>query len=374
MPMANAGPVFPWDRLTSVNDYEVVDADPETACDDVIAVWRTTIGWPGRQEEVFRRYYLEYPFGKPELKFLRHVPTGVVVGTLGVAPRRVFWKGLEIRAGMLSHFCVVAEHRKMRPPMFLFKSTIDACRGRYDVLYAMPSTQESAPHAMALGRMATAGVTSCFKSRRVKVLRSAAYAARFLPKPLAVMAGGIFDAGTRCRDFLRGGTRGITARWVDTVEPRMGEMWQATPRGETWCAVRDTAMLQWRFDKLPSYGRRYLSVSEAGAAEGDGLLAWFACAENYHDRDILVVEDFWSKGGPDEIGMEAIRALCRAARRLGFAAVETRLAASEVASTPWTREGFVERNRSPVPMFWLNQAVPGGIEGAVHITEFDNDG
>lgn len=372
--MANTGPVFPWDRLTSVNDYEVVDADLEHACDETVAVWRTTIGWPGRQEEVFRRYYLEYPFDKPDLKFLRHVPTGEVAGTLGVAPRRVFWKGREIRAGMLSHFCVVAEHRKMRPPMFLFKSTIDACRGHYDVLYAMPSTQESAPHAMALGRMATAGVTTAFKTRRVKVLRSAGYAARFLPKPLAAVAGGMIDTGLRCRDFLRGGAGGVNARWADTIEPCMEKMWQATPHGEAWCAMRDAAMLRWRFDRLPSYGRRYLLVSEAGAAGGDGLLTWFACADNYHDRDILVVQDFWSKGGPDAIGRATIRALCRAARQLGFAAVEMRLAAPDVAATPWMREGFVERNRSPVPMFWLNPKVFGGTEGAVHITEFDNDG
>ena len=63
--MANVGPVFPWDRLTSVADYEVVDADLEHACANALGVWRTTIGWPGRQEEVFQRYYLEHPGAKP---------------------------------------------------------------------------------------------------------------------------------------------------------------------------------------------------------------------------------------------------------------------------------------------------------------------
>lgn len=369
--MANAGPVFPWDRLTSVDDYEVVDADLSHACDEAVAVWATTIGWPGRQEEMFRRYYLEYPDGQPELKFLRHVPTGKVVGTLGVGPRRVAWKGREIRAGMLSHFCVVAEHRKMRPPMFLFKSVIDACRGRYDALYAMPGTQESAPHAIALQRMAVAGVTTHFKCRRLKVLRSAGYAARVLPKPLAMAAGAIVDSGLRFRDLLRGGTGSVASRWADAVEPCMAELWKSTVRGDAWGASRDFAMLRWRFDRLPSHRRRHLLVNEP---HGGPLLAWFACDDSHFDDNILVVQDYWLAGGTEAIDRAAIRALCRETLRLGYAAIEMRIAAPDPVAAPWAGEGFTERGREPIPVFWLNQAVSGGTGGAVHITEFDNDG
>ncbi|HJU26928.1 MAG TPA: hypothetical protein VJ722_09650 [Rhodanobacteraceae bacterium] len=372
--MAKVGPVFPWDRLQPLADYEVVDADLEHACADALGVWRSTIGWPGRQEEVFRRYYLEHPGAEPELKFLRHRPAGKVVGTLGVSPRRVSWHGCEIRAGMLSHFCVLPEHRRMRPPMFLFKATIDACRGRYDALYAIPGTLESAPHAMALGRIAAAGVTTAFKIRRVKVLRSARYGARFLPRPLAGAAGVIIDAGLRVRNGLRAGGGRVEAGWVHSATAEMAALWQATPWDGRWCAARDFAMLRWRFDSLPSFQRRYLLVREVGASESDGLLAWFACAENYYDRESLVVQDFWAKDGPERIARAAIRALCRAARQAGYAAVEMRLAAPDDVANAWTREGFIERNRSPVPIFWLNPDVEGGTAGPLHITEFDNDG
>ncbi len=37
-------------------------------------------------------------------------------------------------------------------------------------------------------------------------------------------------------------------------------------------------------------------------------------------------------------------------------------------------QGFVERNREPVPMLWLNQDVFGGTQGHLHVTESDNDG
>lgn len=372
--MANVGPVFPWDRLQPLADYEVVDADLGRASADALGVWRTTIGWPGRQEEVFQRYYLEHPGAQPELRFLRHLPTAKVVGTLGVSPRRVSWHGREIRAGVLSHFCVLPEHRKMRPPMFLFKATIDACRARYDALYAIPSTLESAPHAMALGRIAAAGTTNAFKIRRVKVLRSARYAARFLPGPLAGAAGAAIDLGLRVRDGMRAGGGRVEARWVDSATREMADLWQATPWDERWCAARDFEMLHWRFDMLPSFRRRYLLIGAAGAPERDGLLAWFACAENYHDRESLVVQDFWARGGPEGIARAAIRALCRAARQAGYAAVEMRMVAAPGVARAWMREGFTERNRFPVPIFWLNLDVAGGTTGPLHITELDNDG
>lgn len=262
----------------------------------------------------------------------------------------------------------------MRPPMFLLASTIDACKGRYDVLYAMPGTQESMPRVMTLERKAAAGVRTAFKIRRVKVLRSARYAARILPKPLAGVAGAIIDAGLRVRDALRVGGGRVEARWIDRASPDMAALWQATPRHDGWCAVRDFEMLRWRFDLVPSYRRRYLLVGEAGAAEGDGLLAWFACADNYYDRDSLVVQDFWAKGGPGEMKRAAIRALCKAARQAGYAAVEMRMVAPDDMATAWIREGFMERNRNPVPILWLNPDVAGGTEGSLHITELDSDG
>jgi hypothetical protein len=49
------------------------------------------------------------------------------------------------------------------------------------------------------------------------------------------------------------------------------------------------------------------------------------------------------------------------------------VAPADIASA-WVREGFTERNRAPVPIFWLNPDVAGGTSGPLHITEFDNDG
>jgi hypothetical protein len=203
------------------------------------------------------------------------------------------------------------------------------------------------------------------------VLRSARYAARVLPEPLARAAGVVVDSGLRFRDLLRGGIGAVVSRWADAVEPRMAELWKNTVRGDAWCASRDFAMLRWRFDRLPSHRRRHLLVN---APNGGPLLAWFACDDNHFDSGILVVQDYWLAGGSEAIDRAAIRALCHETLRLGYAAIEMRIAAPDPVATPWIEEGFVERGREPIPVFWLNPDVFGGTVGNLRITEFDNDG
>ena len=359
-------PVFPWDGLTTLQGYEVVDADLTSACEIAVAVWGGSIGWPDRPVEMYRSCYLSCPVGQAELKFLRHVPSNKVVGTLGVIPRRVLWNEKEIRVGVLSHFCVIAEHRKIKPAKFLLKAVVDACRTRYDVLYGMPATPQSVAFIGKLARMTYA----CTVNRRVKVLRHAKYAARFLPRLLANVAGEIADTALRCRDLLGGRNVATRFKWVDGVDPRMAQLWAAFPLPGGWNAVRDVEMLRWRLDQLPSIRRRYLLVESAPSG---ALLAWFACDTNSFDHDILMVQDFWADGGPYEIGRAAIRTLCRAARGLGFSAVEVRLAAPKLAATPWISEGFVNRNQSPVFVVWLNGLFASNSEEFWHVTEFDND-
>lgn len=364
--MPDAGPAAAWQRVAEVADYDVIDADLAHACDQAVAVWGRSIGWPGRQAEMYRRYYLECPVGQPQMKFLRHVPSGQVVGTLGVGPRRVRWQGHDVLAGVLSHFCVVKAHRKLRPPMLLINQTVQACRGRYDVLYAMPST----PRASALGKL-FGGTPACIMRRRVKVLRHAKYAARWLPRSLAAAAGTMVDTVLGVRRIGFANQRPLTGEWTAQVDPLMSALWHDCAGGPRWNAARDPAMLRWRFDGLPAARRRYLLVRDA---RDRALRAWFACDDNFFDPDILVVHDFWAAGGPVAIERAAIRVLCGAARELGFAAVEMRLGAPDSTAAAWLAEGFIERNRHPVFMAWLNASLPASASDDLHITELDDDG
>lgn len=363
--MADLSKLPTWDRLNSTDDYEVVPADLARARDDAVRIWGTTIGWPGRQEEMYDSYYRDCPVGIPLLMFLRHRPSGEVVGTLGVCPRRVVVNGRELRAGMLSHFCVVRRHRRIKPPMKLFRETVEACRGTYDVVYAMPRTANVDAFSK-LYRVPPDFVVG----RRVRLLRFRGYAGRVLPAPLASIAGGVLDVATGLSGAVRGLGDRLVAEWVGEVDQDMTGLWRSAPEKGAWKSSRDEAMLRWRFDRLPSLQRRYLLLRERGTGS---LVAWFACDTNVFDQHILVVQDFWGAKDPGLVDGSMLRRLCREVRALGFDAVEVRLAGPDPLIAPWRNAGFVERNRYPVLVFWLDPglAIPNQ---SLHMTELDNDG
>lgn len=194
---------------------------------------------------------------------------------------------------------------------------------------------------------------------------------RWLPRPLAAAAGTVVDIalGLRRSGFANGSP--LTGEWTAQADPRMSALWHNCAASPRWNAARDPAVLHWRFDGLPAAHRRYLLVRDV---RNGALQAWFACDDNFFDPDILVVHDFWAAGGPAAIDRAAIRVLCAAARELGFAAVEMRLAAPDSTAATWLAEGFSERNHHPVFMAWLNASLPVPANGDLHITELDDDG
>lgn len=347
--------------------YSVVDADIEQDCAAAADIWEGILGWTGRFPEMYNAFYLDCPVGQPRLKFLRHDQSQSYVGTVGIGPRRVLWKGREIRAAVISHLCVKSAHRSVRPALLLLRSQEEeVARRGFDVGYGLPSSEGAALSKLAGYKIGGQLI------RYAKVLRYENYAARLLPRVLAIPAGRALDRLMQAADFFRRfGERPPFAEWVRTVDPRMGELWESTAHGDGWTTIRDTAMLRWRFDRLPSTRRCYMLLSEA---PGQPLSAWFACDTNARDASILTISDFWSSNGINAIDRIAIRMLCRAARSAGFHAVELHFTGSDQARSTWNAEGFVKRSAQPLYMRWLNPDLAGELEGKLHITDIDNDG
>lgn len=351
----------------SSTTYAQIDAHIDRDCAKAVDVWDGILGWTGRFPEMYQAFYRDCPGGQPLLKFLRHEPTQTMVGTAGIGPRRVLWRGREIRAGVVAHLCVKPAHRSVRPAVFLLRSLVNEAKGSFDVLYGLPR-----PKGAALCKLAGYKIGGQL-IRHVKILRHQNYAARFLPRLLAIPAGRLLDLAVRVGQVIRhrGKPAAPFAEWSDVVDPRMGELWEKTDHGDGWISIRDTEALRWRFDRLLSTKRRYLLL---GQGPGEPLSAWFACDTHPRDASILTINDFWSIDGVNAMDPLAIRTLCSAARDAGFHALELRFTGSEQAHASWAAEGFSERGRQPLYVCWLNPDVAGDLEGNLHITDIENDG
>lgn len=333
--------------------------------DTVLSVWQGALGHTARPHAAkFDWFYLGCPWGAPLLELLRHTPTSTWVGTAAAGPRRMLWQGREIRAGVLVDMAVSAQHRTLGPALTLQEGLRTAAAERFDLLYGFPN-----PKAVPVARRA--GYPVIGELRRYScVLRHGSYFTRLMPKLLAQPLGWLFDTWRDARLAMRARfDASLTSTWCDRADPRMDELWRNSEHGSGLIAVRDTALLRWRFDESPGIEIRYLCLSE----RSDGRLqAWFACQV---DGTSLCVRDFWSRDAACGIGRAQIDALIRAARRSQdrHAAISVEYAAPASRFSGWLAAGFVERDHQPIIGCWLDTSDGRQAPTDFHLTAADED-
>ena len=314
--------------------YSVHVGDAVRDREQVLAIWRGNLGHAERLEAKYDWYYLDCPYGKPLLVLLRHEASQAWVGIAAAGPRRMRWQGREIRAGVLVDLAVGAEHRTLGPALMLQRALLTMAEEHFELVYGMPNPK-ALPVFSRLGCRRAGDLV-----RYVRVVRSAPYLARTLPKPLAHALGTLADGCTRLRERLLGGRRQrLLASWHDRVDPRMEALRQAVPPVHALHGIHDTELLEWRLDRLPGRNIRHLLLC---AADDGRPLAWFACEA---EQGLLHVRDFCSAPATLRDGLAG---LAHAARMAGHAAVSIEHAGSFASPDDWHAAGFVERGRRPV--------------------------
>lgn len=332
--------------------------------DTVLSVWQEALGHTARPHAAkFDWFYLGCPWGTPLLELLQHTPTASWIGTAAAGPRRMLWQGHEIRAGVLVDMAVAAQHRTLGPALTLQEGLRTAAAGRFDLLYGFPN-----PKAVPVTRRAGYPVIGALR-RYSCVLRHGGYFTRLMPQLLAQPLGRLLDAWRDAQRAVRAWLDPrLVAIWCERADPRMDELWRNSEHGNSLIAVRDMAMLRWRFDELPGIETRYLCLSE----RSDGpLLAWFACQA---EGATLHVRDFWSRDAAHGTSRAQINALIRAVRRDPgrHAAVSVEYAAPAPKLSGWLAAGFVEREHQPIVGCWLD-AAGEQMPTDLHFTAADED-
>jgi len=345
--------------------YETLEGHIERDRDTVIGLWRGNIGWQDQLDRMYEVFYRRCPFGRPQLRLLRHRASGEIVGTMGIGPRPMLWQGRETLVGCPSHLVVKIGHRSLKPAIGLVVDTANAGLGEFAFICDMTNARGGAVCQRAgfavPGRLL----------RHVKPLRYRNYGARVLPGRLGRLGGTVVDgvlSGGRllCAPLQR---TGLHARWTEDVDPRMEQLWERSAHGRSLCTVRNTAMLRWRFLELPAVRRRFLLVTAAPDAP---LLAWFACETNVRAPEFMTVTDAWFAEGVQGADRRAIRELCRMARAANYDAIEVRLTAAPAVLDAWRAKGFIAHGDQPIFMHGVDHAVADGTD--LHITDIEQDG
>ena len=352
-------------KMTALPVYSVEDGDIDRDRQAVIDIWRGNLG----SEEILDERYdsiVGSPFGPPMLKLLRHGPSGQRVGVGLLGPRRMLWRGREIRAGVLAYFAVIPEHRSLGPALMLQNALLESSCNHFDLVYSMPEQGARA----VFKRVGYAVIGEMV--RYVKVIRHAHYLERMMPRIVARTIGPLVDCAFRLRDLASAQrTRQFNSQWSTCVDARMDELWHHSDHGDALVSIRDTRMLRWRFDEAPVATIRYLLVSHA---DGNRLAAWFACEADPKTPSTLQVTDFWSADSGQAMEREFIDILASHARQNGYASISLNFAGGTCKLVNWTAARFVERSKSPVFGRWHDHVLHGKELIDMHLTFLDNDG
>lgn len=345
--------------------YTTHPGDPERDRDAILAIWGDHFGPLATQPAKYDHFYLRNPHGRPLLQLLRHGPDGELVGVIGAGPRPMSWRGRPLRAAVVAHFAVAAEHRSLGPALQLQQALVEAARGRFDLLYGLP-------RATALGVTRRAGFSVLGElARHARVLRHGDYLRRTLPAPVARPAGALLDLASRVRDRLADGPgKRLHWSWSDASDPRMDALWQGSALAGALTSVRDQAAVRWRFDLPPGGRARYLLVTDDAGA----LRAWFACDADVPRGEPLQVLDYWAGDAMAGLDRSLVRALVAAARAERCPAIHLLLAGTEQALASWKAEGFVPRTSQPLVGLWIGEGLAPAGAPELHITWFDQDG
>jgi GNAT superfamily N-acetyltransferase len=257
-----------------------------------------------RRERALRWVTLENPLDLPEARRYVAEEDGRIVGGLGRMPVRLTVAG---EPGILRY-----SHDLLIDP---------ACRGRklaQQLVRELAARSDSPVGGLWMNAPSYAihqrcGWRAMTPSRaQVRLLKPVELLARRIPSPLAKVAG----AGLRGALALRawGGRRaaasGLAVEEVEHLAQAAGELWEEVSPMLGVAAVRDGAILRWRFDRAPHAAYVRLIARREGRVRG--YLALRLPGEEGPGRIAVAVDLLARPDEPEVIGALAREALSRA--------------------------------------------------------------
>lgn len=341
--------------------YRVEAGDVLRDREQVLAVWRGTLGAEAAMVAKYDWFYQQCPYGAPLLMLLR---TGDAAGAIGVTAagrRTMLVQGEPFAAGVLADLAVSRGHRSLFPALTLEKGVLAAGLREFSVIYGFPNPKAVAVCVRAgfqrLGEM----------TRYLRVLRWGHYLQRRLPRPVAHVVGALVDAGLWLQDRIADRGSRLQGRWHAEVPDAVDAIWRGSRRAGGPLLVRDAAFVRWRFARAGRGAVEYFVVS----SEIDGApLAWFA----YEPAEpIAHVLDFWSVDGMGGVLRAALRCLALAVRARGLVGLSVEYYGTGSGREFLESMRFVARGARPI----IYQVAAAQAEAARrwdwHLTSADED-
>ena len=355
-------PTTPEAQPTRTTSYQVGLARTGVDDDEVVALWSRNAF--SRPAERWRWLYGGDPENPGTLWTLR-LPPGRLVGTAGLATRRMAIRSGTVLAGQAIDLVVDGPHRTLGPALQLERSLLANVAERgIGPIYAFPNERSEA----VLRRIGYSRLGPL--ERWTRVLRSRSRVSTYVrPALLATVAGAVIDTALRVtsREILYSTPEGLSIECPAAVDSRFDDLWEAAARRFPVLGERSAAFLAWRFLRSPFATYEVLGVVRAKDRSLVGYAVLATAGTVIRIADLL----YRDAAALDTLLGEVIRlARGRGASTLTFTFVGPGALAAALR-----RHGFARRPETS-SVFVHGGAGPGGAlpaAGEWYLTEADRD-
>lgn len=259
------------------------------------------------------------PAGPAIWLFARGKKTGDLAGIISIMPKKLYYNGKNLRAGILGDFMVVDKYRVFGPALQLQKEVANSFyKLGFDFLYTLPN-----PASKKMTQRA-GFVEALTLNYLVKPLRLAHYLKKPLPLFLAKIVGNIFDSVLKLlsmETYIKGKTYCNVVDKVDSDFDRLNDRLKNVP--DCFYGDRSSAFLNWRYIESPLHSFRIMTVR----AEKDGeLLGYIVFTINGDKAEIFDIVSISLS-----VGQMALKGLIQLCRKDGYHAIYARLS----SGNPW---------------------------------------
>lgn len=227
--------------------YAVRAVEPRSVASEVARIWNDNLKLALDAAARFDWVYRDAPEPPPQVLVLSASAPGgepQLVGTAGIARRRVQVGERLLRAAHLVDLAVDAPHRALGPALSLVREARRLALAEQDFAYGFPN-------AKARGVFARAGYASLRPvARYARVLRHESYLERYLGASLlATVIGAVLDGtlGAWRAPARLFAARRFRLELLDAPDARFDELWERCRGQYDVVGWRGAELLRWRF-------------------------------------------------------------------------------------------------------------------------------
>ncbi|MHC4116907.1 MAG: GNAT family N-acetyltransferase [Planctomycetota bacterium] len=243
----------------------------------------------GSLDEKYRAWYQDNPAGKATVVLVKDSGNEHPIGCVAVFPRKVSFRGVDLRAGAIGDLLVHKKHRIGGPALTLQRELVSIVEeGQFDFIYGYPN-KRAEPVLRRAGFRCLGPRTRLAKLVRIseRLRKSDFY--RYVDPLLSPWVDAMVKLLTFETWYRRKG--GFTCEQIGGFDGRFDGLWMKSRSRFPAVGERTSKFLRWRYPARTDGEHRVFTISSCSGAELEGYIVYCPDGRSIRIEDLVLPDD-----------------------------------------------------------------------------------